>query len=1396
MVDTVAEGANVQANASGPHPTVGTPPDFFSTFAFQNPRTNVGTQDEDRPRTAALDDGGYVIVWTQSTGTANVMAQRYFANGDPNGGVITVSAAAAPTETQPYVTAVSGGGFAVVYVQSDGVSSSDLTLAIYDGSGIATASATVGGAGVAEINPTVTALSNGQLLVTWEAQGSDTDISGQRFASNGTAVDATPFLIRGTADNFDGFTNPTPHSVTALGSGTFAVTWVEGGDVKVQTFDSSSTPAGGTLQTLDQGTATDRSPDVALLADGRFVVVWESTNGGPSDLWAQVFTAAGAKDGAPVDLTIAIPSSEFEPSVTALADGGYAVSWLGNDGLNSTMDVRLEMFDADGTPRGSALSVTNTGFTPNVNALNPGQAINENDASVTVLQDGRVLLSWVDPDPATANVRATQDDILHQIYDPGTGKPLIANTSSLTVTLPTTFTLFDTDGSETLDVIIVRRIQDFGYGLVVGHQDDGTYDDGTSLDPPWVIVRGSSAEETALLDGLIADPANNHVQIALGVPGSPGGSFDAVIEAITTESDGGATRQSLGRDIVVLFAASNNPPSGADATKTILEDATYTFAAADFGFSDTDGNALLSVKISTTPLLGTLKLSGVTVISGDIIFAGNIPNLTYTPAPDDNGTGYASFTFQVRDNGGTVDGGEDFDPTPNTFTFNVTAVNDAPTITAPGSIGVTEDTASALTGISFADKDAGGGSVTATLSVGVGEGTLAAVSDPGVTVGGSGTNVLTLSGSIANINTFIAASNVTFTTALDQTADVTLNVDIDDAGNTGTDPGDTGSISSEAAATTLTLAVTGVNDAPENTVPGPQVTDEDTPLAITGLQVSDVDIESGNITVTLSVSHGTIHVADNLGPGFLDPFDFAPGSNDSSSVTFSCDPAFVNATLAALNGVVYTPDPNYNGSDTLTMLSDDSGATGTGGPKTDSDPVTITINAVNDAPVVTTSGGKAGAFAHIASAVDPAVVVTDVDSITLASATVAITNNFHLGGDVLSFVNNDASVFGDIGASYDAVNGILSLSSAGASTLQQWQAALRIVSFTDDALVPSTLDRTMTFTVNDGALDSLLATRTLAVKSGTEVIVPQQISDAHDYNGDHTSDILWSMTSGPPALQTWELDGLGGHAQLDYGALDPTRWEIAKTGDVNGDGRADVIWHAKDDGSITTWDLDPSGASFIDHDYGRLDPARWEVAGAGDFNHDGKTDILWHAKNNGWVATWELDGEGGHTAHDYGLLDPARWEIAGLGDFNNDGISDIVWHAKDNGEILTWQLDGVGGHITQDYGALDPTRWEVGGIGDTNADGVSDIIWHAKNNGWIATWELDGAGGHTAHDYGALDPARWEIGEIGQFNGDSRADILWHAKDDGAVSTWELNGTGGHTAHDYGTQPIVWQLIA
>ncbi|WP_415036523.1 DUF4347 domain-containing protein, partial [Azonexus sp.] len=157
-----------------------------------------------------------------------------------------------------------------------------------------------------------------------------------------------------------------------------------------------------------------------------------------------------------------------------------------------------------------------------------------------------------------------------------------------------------------------------------------------------------------------------------------------VISATATKSDAGYATFSDTSEFSAFIAAKevNKAPSGSNNTVTTLEDQAYTFSAADFGFNDAGNNpanSLLAVKVTTLPGAGSLTLNGVAVTAGQFVSVTDINTgkLKFTPAADANGAGYASFTFQVQDDGGTTMGGVDLDPTPKTMTVNVTPVQDA-----------------------------------------------------------------------------------------------------------------------------------------------------------------------------------------------------------------------------------------------------------------------------------------------------------------------------------------------------------------------------------------------------------------------------------------------------------------------------------------------------------------------------------------------------------------------------------------------------------------------------------------------------------------------------------------------------------------------------------------------
>ena len=127
----------------------------------------------------------------------------------------------------------------------------------------------------------------------------------------------------------------------------------------------------------------------------------------------------------------------------------------------------------------------------------------------------------------------------------------------------------------------------------------------------------------------------------------------------------------------------NDAPQGQDHTLTVQQGEQVSLALADFGFTDandTPANSFSAVLIGTLPEAGALTLAGVDVAAGQLISAADIAagQLQFAPAAGGSGSGYAQFNFQVRDDGGTANGGKNTDTTPRKLTFDVPAGNTAP----------------------------------------------------------------------------------------------------------------------------------------------------------------------------------------------------------------------------------------------------------------------------------------------------------------------------------------------------------------------------------------------------------------------------------------------------------------------------------------------------------------------------------------------------------------------------------------------------------------------------------------------------------------------------------------------------------------------------------------------
>ncbi len=138
----------------------------------------------------------------------------------------------------------------------------------------------------------------------------------------------------------------------------------------------------------------------------------------------------------------------------------------------------------------------------------------------------------------------------------------------------------------------------------------------------------------------------------------------------------------------------------------------------------------------------------------------------------------------------------------------------------------------------------------------------------------------------------------------------------------------------------VNISVTGVNDAPVNTVPAAQVTALPTAKVFSSannnaLTITDIDAGLSPVRVRLTVTDGTVTLGSTAGLTFVD----GDGTDDATTA-FTGTIADINV---ALNGTSVTPDADFAGEMELTLTTNDQGNTGNDGARSDTDVVTIEV---------------------------------------------------------------------------------------------------------------------------------------------------------------------------------------------------------------------------------------------------------------------------------------------------------------------------------------------------------------------------------------------------------------------------------------------------------------------
>src|SRR5258707_102165 len=137
-----------------------------------------------------------------------------------------------------------------------------------------------------------------------------------------------------------------------------------------------------------------------------------------------------------------------------------------------------------------------------------------------------------------------------------------------------------------------------------------------------------------------------------------------------------------------------------------------------------------------------------------------------------------------------------------------------------------------------------------------------------------------------------------------------------------------------------------------------------------------------------------------------------------------------------------------------------------------------------------------------------------------------------------------------------------------------------------------------------------------------------------------------------------------------------TTWSIVGTGDFNGDGRWDILC-SDTSGNVAIWEMNGTTVLNPNTAGGGKVATTLYIFGTGDFNGDGKWDVLWR-DSSGNVAIWEMNGTTVLNPNAAGVGNVATsFKIFGSGDFNGDGKSDVLWRDTTSGNIAIWFMNGT-----------------------------------------------------------------------------------------------------------------------
>ena len=250
--------------------------------------------------------------------------------------------------------------------------------------------------------------------------------------------------------------------------------------------------------------------------------------------------------------------------------------------------------------------------------------------------------------------------------------------------------------------------------------------------------------------------------------------------------------------------------------------------------------------------------------------------------------------------------------------------------------------------------------------------------------------------------------------------------------------------------------------------------------------------------------------------------------------------------------------------------------------------------------------------------------------------------------------------------------------------------------------------------------------------------------------------------------------------------------------DFNNDGFTDLLIQNASTHQIASWFM--QGANWVGGSYFSLiPPSDYALVGAGDFLGNGATTLVLQSRTTNQIAYWFTTGANHATINGgqfVNVTPPLDWKVVGVGDFNSDGKSDLVFQSQTTGQVAVWFMNGpyyAGGVLLPITPA---TGLKMMGVGDFNGDGRPDLVLQNQSTGQLEIWVMNGVNYLSTTVLTTIPAPGYRVVGVGDYNGDGSADLLFQNLFSNQAVVWYLsNGAYAGGASLSLTPPPGWQII-